>query len=415
MYNLEFRAIFLDFIDYLQSAELRDASRIKPNAFTRQRTLTFPVLLTAMMSGFKASVQTELNAFFAHLANQADLQRHVSAQAFSKARKQFSHSVFSKLNRRLIRQVSSRLAVPRWNGLRVVAADASKMRLYLQDISHRFVREAIAFALYLPGVEMTLSAELYHPTVGERQMLFEHLLHLDSKDLLVLDRGYPARWLIAYLCQHGIAFCMRVDQTGFVAVRDFLRSGADQQIVTIRKPNQQDCRDYLCQPMPCTVCLIRIVTPNGRLYVVMTSLLDQATYPAADFAALYHSRWRIEEAFKRLKHRMALENTSGLTGLSAQQDFGAKVLADNLHALAVLEAEACEPIRTGYKINRTAAFSHLKRCLPRWLLRALPTLAQGLCVLGELAKNLIRVETNASKPRPKHPKPHRKHAYKSTC
>jgi len=34
---------------------------------------------------------------------------------------------------------------------------------------------------------------------------------------------------------------------------------------------------------------------------------------------------------------MALENTSGLSWLVARQDFGAKVLADNLHALAVLD------------------------------------------------------------------------------
>jgi hypothetical protein len=71
--------------------------------------------------------------------------------------------------------VASQLDLPRWNGLRVVAADASKMRMYLQDASRRWVREVFAFALYLPGVEMTLSAELYHAAVGERQMLFEHL------------------------------------------------------------------------------------------------------------------------------------------------------------------------------------------------------------------------------------------------
>jgi len=51
------------------------------------------------------------------------------------------------------------------------------------------------------------------------------------------------------------------------------------------------------------------VTPNGRVHVVITSLLDSVAYPAEGFADLYHSRWRIEEAFKRLKHRMALENT----------------------------------------------------------------------------------------------------------
>jgi hypothetical protein len=169
---------------------------------------------------------------------------------------------------------------------------------------------------------------------------------------------------------------MRVDQTGFVAVQEFLRTGAADKVVTIRPPNRQDCLDYLCQPIPSQVRLVRIVTPNGLLAVAMTSLLDPVAYPAADFAALYHSRWRIEEAFKRLKHRIALENTSGLSWLAAQQDFGAKILADNLHALTVLETEPYETIRSGYKLNRTYAFSHLKRCLPRWLLIALPTLEQ---------------------------------------
>lgn len=117
---------------------------------------------------------------------------------------------------------------------------------------------------------------------------------------------------------------MRVDQTGYVDVQTFLRSGATEQIVTNRKPKAIDCADYDCKPILSSVRLVRVVTPNGRIYVVMTSLLDGAAYPAADFSGLYHSRWRIEEAFKRLKHRMALENTSGLSWLAAQQDFGAK-------------------------------------------------------------------------------------------
>ncbi len=414
-FHLEYQAIMANFIDFLHSSELLDQSRIKPTAFIRKRTLTFPVMLVAMLSGFKASVQTELNAFFSHLANQADLTREASAQAFSKARKHFSHTAFSILNQHLMTLVASGLITPHWNGLRVVAADASKMRLYLQDASHRFVGEAVAFGLYLPGLEMMLSSELYSASVGERQMLFEHLPRLSANDLLVLDRGYPARWLIAYLTQQEIAFCMRVDQTGFVAVQHFLRSGMAEQTVTIGKPKARYCTDYECQPIPSTVRLVKIITPNGRQYVVMTSLLDSLAYPASDFAALYHSRWRIEEAFKRLKHRLALENTSGLSWLAAQQDFGAKILADNLHSLTVHATEAYETIKDGYKINRTYAFSHLKRCLPRWLLVLMPTADQFVATLKEIAKNLIAVVQDVSKPRPNHPKPHRKQAYKSTC
>lgn len=272
-------------------------------------------MLVAMPSGFKASVQSGLKAFFAPLSNEADFTREASAQAFSKARKQFTHIAFAILNQRFMTPVASHLITPHWNGLRVVAADASKMRLYLQDASHRFVREAIAFSLYLPSLEMMLSAELYSASAGEQQMLFEHLPRLGANDLLVLGRGYPACWLIAYLTQQGIAFCMSADQTGFVAVQDFLRSGKAEQIVTTRKPKARDCRDYECQPIPSQVRLVRIITPNGRLYVVMASSLDSLAYPAGDFAALHPSRWRIEEAFKHLKHRLALENTSGLSWL----------------------------------------------------------------------------------------------------
>jgi len=204
-------------------------------------------MLVSLMSGFKASVQAEPDGFFAHLANQADPVRKASAQAFSKARKQLSHRAFALLNSRLLALVAGHLETPRWQGLRVVAADASKLRLHLKDISRRFVREASAFALYLPGLEMTLSYQLYDASVGERQMLSGHLDKLAPDDLLVLDRGYPARWLVALLAQRGIRFCMRVDQTGFAAVRGFLRSGAAERTVTVGPPKAIDCTDYGCR------------------------------------------------------------------------------------------------------------------------------------------------------------------------
>lgn len=368
-----------------------------------------------MLSGFKASVQNELNAFFAHLVNQANLLHTVSAQAFSKARRQFSHTAFARLNARLLALVEAQDATPRWQGLRVVAADASKLRLFLEDAAGRGWREAVAFALYLPGQELTLAAELYSPRVGERQMLFEHLDTLTPTDLLVLDRGYPARWLVAHLTQRGQPFCIRVDAFGFSVVRRFLHSGQAEAVVTIAAPDRKDCADYLCTRTPSSVRLVRVVTPNGQVQAMMTSLLDAVAYPAVLFADLYHRRWRIEEAFKRLKHRLALENTSGLSWLAAQQDFGAKIVADNLHSLAAAEAAAQSAIATDYRINRTYALAHLKRCLPRWLLLATPDAAQLIAVFEDLARSLIRFVIGASKPRPLHPKPHRQHTYKSTC
>ena len=61
---------------------------------------------------------------------------------------------------------------------------------------------------------------------------------------------------------------------------------------------------------------MRQSVPNGRVRVLATNLdanLDAEHFHAASFGHLYHQRWRIEEAFKRLKHRLHLEAVSGLS------------------------------------------------------------------------------------------------------
>ena len=244
--------------------------------------------------------------------------------------------------------------------------------------------------------------------------MFEYLEYLSPGDLLLLDRGYPARRLIAHLTQHGIPFCVRADNSGFNAVKSFLRSDLSETVVTLPEPDQTDCEDCESAPTSTQVRLVRVVTPNGRVHAVITSLLDTIAYPAGRFADLYHSRWLIEKYFKRLKHRMPLENTSGLSWLAAQQNFRAKILADNLHALAVLVATGLDDIPESHKLNRTYASSHLKRYLPQWLLIAIPSTSQMLAAFSELTKNLIRFTPGATKPRPYPSKPHRKYSHKST-
>lgn len=107
---------------------------------------------------------------------------------------------------------------------------------------------------------------LHSPLVGERQMLFERLDRLGSQDMLVLDRGYPGRWLVAVLLQRGIPFCMRCDSSStFTAITQFMRSGQDEAVAILPSPNRQDAADYECARQPSTVRLIRQVTPEGKV------------------------------------------------------------------------------------------------------------------------------------------------------
>ncbi len=364
-------------------------------------------------------MQVELDAFFALLGQRTRLCRIVSASAFSKARSRLLANLFDPLNTELLRLVDECVpAQPLWQGLQVLAADASKVRLTsLDPEGKRCIRDATLFGLFRPGIELFDSLILHSPLVGERQMLFERLDRLGKQQMLVLDRGYPGAWLVASLLHRGIPFCMRCDSaSSFTAITRFMRSGKDEEVVTLPPPNRQDASDYECPRQVSSVRLIRQVTPAGKVRVLMTSLLDAERYPATAFADLYHRRWRIEEAFKRLKHRLNIEHTSGLTWLAACQDVGAKMVCDNLNALAAyLATEQLIQPDSPWRVNRAIAFSHLRRILPRVLagvLRMTTRIAAEL--FSEITKNLQKFIAGRTRSRPKRPKPHKSHTYKAS-
>src|SRR6202171_4722445 len=93
-----------------------------PTAFQRRRKLPLPALIALMLTGMRKSVQTELDEFFGHLQQQAQLLRKVSGQAFAQARAKLSTTAIPALNDWLLEQAGRHGYVPRWNGLRVGAA-----------------------------------------------------------------------------------------------------------------------------------------------------------------------------------------------------------------------------------------------------------------------------------------------------
>lgn len=365
-----------------------------------------------------ASQQVMLDSFFGSLSEDGDWARCISDRGFAQARNKLAWGCLERLNTFVVKSADALGLVPRWHGLRLVAADASVLMPAVRPC-HTTQRLANAdqrlFALYLPGAELTLHASVHGAGDAERQMLFEALACLGPDDVLLLDRGYPAAWLVAYLTEHNIRFCMRCEKSsgGWAAVRSFARSDQMDAVVTLNKPNAQDCADYLCSGAAPQVRLVKCITPDGQTRVLATNL-SVGDFPTTVFAELYHQRWRIEEAFKRLKHRSKLESVSGLTQHALLIDVYAKVLADNLASLvcqgAAQYAELPSRERT---CNRAYAAPCLQRLLPR--------MALGLgCIAALLEKafsllggNSHRIVPDRNQPRPKyHVKPHPKLAYK---
>lgn len=388
-----------------------------PHAFTRSRKLPLPALIGALLSMRNQSQQAMLDGFFASVCGSESLLREVSDRAFAKARDRLYLPAMVSLNDLVVQRADEAGLIERWCGLRVVAADASLLMPAVRPCL--LSRSAAApdqrlFALFLPGSELTLHASVHSGLVAERSMLVEALGLLGPDDVLVLDRGYPAAWLVALLNARGIRFVMRCDNDGgWSASRAFMRSGAADACLTLNAPSADDVRDWGCPAERPGLRLVRQTAPNGCVRVLATNLAADR-FDAALFGDLYHQRWRIEEAFKRLKHRLHLECVSGLSQQALIIDVAAKVLADNITSLmcAAAAQQADLPARSR-KCNRAYAAALMQRLLPRLVLLIGDVCAAITHATHLLATTSQRFVPGRSQPRPvRHVKPHPSSSYK---
>jgi len=399
---------------FAQRARRPDA----PGAFSRTRQLPLPALVATLLFMRASSQQALLDSFFGRLCGDGSLVRAVSDRAFAQARARLHMPALSWLNEQLVARADAAGLVPRWQGLRLVAADASVLMPAVRRC-HRARSLAAAdqrlFALYLPGAELTLHAAVHSSAESERAMLVEALDKLSPDDVLLLDRGYPAAWLINLLNERGTRFIMRCDTTsgGWRALREFMRGDLPEAAATLSAPQPQDAADWGCSVQAPTVRLVRNVATGARLRVLLTNLPAEQVQAAA-FGDLYHQRWRIEEAFKRLKHRLHLEAVSGLSQHALLVDVAAKVLADNITALMCLAAQSGADMPLQRRCQRTYADAAVRSILPRVLLAVGDVLNMVHHALHIIGRTVLRITPGRSAPRaPDRTKPHPRLAYKA--
>ena len=402
------------------------AHRTHERAFTRQRVLTFPVLVAFLLCAFKGSLQSLLDDLLPSLGRFG--LRAVTKSAVSQARQKLKASAFEALNDALTRFLSECLPEPRWRGLRLVATDSTTLRLpawpenqaefgVQYDTAGQPYVLARALGLFATTSRLMLKATLARFEDPERGLLVRLLPHLARDDLLIMDRGFPAVWLFTLLQQRSIPLLARIDETSWPEVEAFRRSGLKATVLTrtvsaqAHRQAQRVGAELVDQTL--RLRLIRVVLPTGHIEVLATSLIEAEAFPAEDFKGLYHARWNIEEHFKLLKHRLNIEQFTGELPESIRQDFHAKVFTANLAEALAREAYDSVPEDRAprYVPNVAYILSSLKTRLFAWLIQRVPP-EQVLDLIALYARTLELKRPGRKAPRPKArltPKPRRQY------
>jgi len=390
------------------SPEFLAEHRKSEKDFTRDRSLTFPRLISFMLNMVNGSIQSELSRFFQVLDDSPVALTNVTAAAFCKARKKLSYTAFKDLNANLIHTFYQSRNVQRWRGFRLLAVDGSVTQLPSSPELHSHfgkarahsIRPAIRMSqLYDIKNQLTVDLQVNSHSTGERNMALQHLEQSNDKDLILYDRGYPAVWFFKVHMQLGINFCARAVVDSSNEIKAFVKSGKRDAVVEFRcvEKSLRRCKKDGLPTAPIKLRLIKITLTTGETEILMSSLFSNKDYPYSIFSDLYHQRWSVEEDYKIMKSRLNIENFSGKSVEAVLQDIHAKTLSKNIAAVAISEAkvltvERCKTRKSKYKVNFTHALCQLKDNIVRFLMRV------ARSDLSKLLIEAIATSLNAYRP-----------------
>jgi len=226
---------------------------------------------------------------------------------------------------------------------------------------------------------------------GERAAAKPLLSRLRRGDVMIMDRGYPARWLLALFVNHGVDVVMRmtaVKAAAWPEVKRFLTSGAKTAVV--------DCRLDDGRVIP--IRLIRRPALKGRplkhqgkrdVMVILTTLLPKHGFEAKDIIELYGKRWGIESLFREMKEAFGIERFHARTTDGIQQEIATVLMWVAL--TSAIHAAVQDGLTDGKRANRTVSREIARICLAK-------ALDDGTMVKLDAA--ITEARRHAYKPRP---------------
>lgn len=257
--------------------------------FTRNRKLPIINLILFIIKT-KGAIQRELDNFYKALTQSEFKIREVTKGALTQARSKLNEWAFIRLNEVAIDSFYRGAEYYEWYGMRTLAVDGARLVLpnhpsVIEEFGqHKFGPNAdsprslaLASMLYDVLNQVTIDAQIAPYSDSEGDLLSKHIDKIKRGDLLLLDRGYPCFWLLFMLKARGIEFCVRLKDNWWLKVKEFVKSGEKEHIITFSLPkkDRNKLKDYPhMQDATITCRLLRIELEDGKIEVLCTSLTD---------------------------------------------------------------------------------------------------------------------------------------------
>ena len=362
----------------LQSKEFLEAHRL-PNRFVRSSAkLSMLHIITYLFFTSKQSMSINLSILRRELP---DLDfPDVSKQAVSKARQGILPSLFQSLFDHSVdifyRSIDKR---KKWKDTyNIFAIDGSRIcipssKSNFQKYGEMFSKKdekrrwsmALCSTIYDVCNDFIVHGLIKRYLSSERDAALKHCAELEklglfNDSILILDRGYYSEAMFRYFSGKGYLCVMRLRESFYIARK------CTGDCIQILHGNPKDGTSDI------NVRVISVPLDGGVTEYLATNIFDKSL-TSADFKELYFMRWPIELKYGELKNQFLMEEFSGATSTSIEQEFFINLLLSNISAL--LKSSADDEIRQNkkesnkyrYQANRAFIIANIKWFIPRFL------------------------------------------------
>jgi len=190
-------------------------------------------------------------------------------------------------------------------------------------------------------------------SVGEATLAEPLWEKLPDHSVTILDRGFLSYALLHRLATSGTERHWLIRAKSNLKWRTVKRLGPNDELVEILV-SRETRRTHPELPDPLQVRAVRYQRQGFRPQTLLTSLLEPATYPAAEIAELYHERWELELGFDEIKTH-TLEREEALRSRAPErvrQEVWGLAIAYNLlrlHMQHVAQRERVAPSRISFR------------------------------------------------------------------
>lgn len=321
------------------ASEETPESAVKPgtNAFTRHRKLPFCMMLLMILRGIKSQLIVASKGLYDGLGLSLCPTRQAVSKARTNLKPEYIHQMVNEHAKIACSCEDTELFAGQF---RLCAIDGSGVSVSnaLSDVfgTHSGAATALASLAYDPLNDIILDGTLHPSATDERDAAKTNIEAVErvtggKQTVYIEDRGYNSREHVSWLIDGGRKFIIRVRRKYDLTFDNTLGRG--------------EWRLFEYKGHSYAVRVLKVVLDDGEIETLITNL-NKKFLSWGQAKELYFERWRIEEKFKELKEKLALEAMRGKREVTVLQDFYATLWLSNFAAMIRWNTESMITERT---------------------------------------------------------------------